>query len=234
MIRDVVRFWTPNGFVKKRRIEKPVPAPVILPQFTLPQRSLAELFPQIASVNFTLPISRITNAPDSDLPLVELLTMMTVCQGIKPKRIFEIGTYTGATTLALADCTPADAEIYTIDLPPQDAAAETKIGSAFRNTVFANKIHQLWGDSKKFDFTPYAKQFDLVFVDAAHDYESVKSDTETALQLVCPGGTIVWDDYFWMPDHPHCQGVTRCVDEFAETRTCYRIQNTRLAIHQTS
>jgi hypothetical protein len=35
---------------------------------------------------------------------------------------------------------------------------------------------------------------DLVFVDGAHDYETVKKDTETAFSLVSENGCILWDD----------------------------------------
>jgi len=37
--------------------------------------------------------------------------------------------------------------------------------------------------------------FDLVYLDAAHDYEAVKTDAELAVQMVAPSGVLVFDDY---------------------------------------
>ena len=36
------------------------------------------------------------------LPMLKLVTIGGLCQHLKPKRIFEIGTYTGSTTLIMA------------------------------------------------------------------------------------------------------------------------------------
>jgi hypothetical protein len=38
-----------------------------------------------------------------------------------------------------------------------------------------------------------------VYIDASHSYSYVKSDTEAALRMLAPGGTIVWDDYTYYP-----------------------------------
>ena len=40
----------------------------------------------------------------------------------------------------------------------------------------------------EFDFSPYERSIDLVFVDAAHDYSHRLADSRTALRLVKPGG----------------------------------------------
>ncbi len=42
--------------------------------------------------------------------------------------------------------------------------------------------------------------FDLVYIDAAHDYSSVKKDTELAVRKVSQDGTVVFNDYI-MYDH---------------------------------
>ena len=55
------------------------------------------------------------------------------------------------------------------------------------------------GDSLEYDFAPYAGQADVVLVDGGHEYVNGLADTRTALQLVKPGGVILWDDFkpFW-------------------------------------
>ena len=69
------------------------------------------------------------------------------------------------------------------------------------------KIHQLFGDSAKFDFSPYYDSCSLVFVDGSHAYDYAMSDTKEALKMVKKGGVIVWHDYgIW-------EGVTKALEE---------------------
>lgn len=50
---------------------------------------------------------------------------------------------------------------------------------------------------------------DVIYVDAAHEYESVMQDIRTYWKLLKPGGTMMGDDY--CDDWP---GVTTAVDEY--------------------
>lgn len=54
---------------------------------------------------------------------------------------------------------------------------------------------------------------DMVFVDASHDYESVKRDIATARKLLKPGGLLSGHDYsrFW-------PGVMQAVDELVPSK----------------
>lgn len=73
--------------------------------------------------------------------------------------------------------------------------------------MVTNKIHQLFGDSAKFDFSLYYNSCSLVFVDGSHAYEYVLSDTKEAMKMVKKGGVIVWHDYgIW-------EGVTKGLEE---------------------
>src|SRR5206468_2241747 len=49
--------------------------------------------------------------------LLELLVISRVVAERKPARVFELGTFDGRTTLALADNAPEHAIVYTLDLP---------------------------------------------------------------------------------------------------------------------
>jgi predicted O-methyltransferase YrrM len=195
-------------------------------QFTLPQRAVDQLFPGIESVLVTTSVSELYRPRDMVLPLPELLTLAGICRYIKPRRIFEIGTYTGSSTLVMAINTPHDTEIFTLDLQ-----ASEQIGSAFRNTTYSSKIHQLYGNSLTFDYTPYQQSMDLVLVDANHSYECVRSDTEKAFALLRPGGVIVWDDYRWLECHSECVGVTRFLNKFQARRPLSSLSGTRFAIY---
>ncbi len=125
--------------------------------------------------------------------LLETYLLMAVGKIVRPKRIFEIGTYTGQTTRNLSRNFP-EAEIFTLDLDPFHA----EIPAASYPSVTRMQAH-----SMQFDFTPWYGTCGLVFVDGGHDYATVKADTETALKLLLaphssvPFGpsAIVWHDY---------------------------------------
>jgi Methyltransferase domain len=88
------------------------------------------------------------------------------------------------------------------------------------------RIHRLLGDSATFDFSPYARNIDLFFIDGAHTYEYVKNDTLKALECCHPGSVIAWHDYGRMG----INGVTRWLHEFVRSHfPVYRVPNGSLA-----
>ena len=144
-----------------------------------------------------------------NVSLTELTVIAAICARRKPATIFEIGTCDGRTTLNLADNSPPLTRTYTLDLPASQIGATAHAlapgeeafvpkgasGSRFRDSPHAARITQLYGDSATFDFSPYRGEIDLVFVDASHAYEYALADSRTALELVRPGGFILWHDY---------------------------------------
>lgn len=177
---------------------------------------LLDAYPELAdsSVAMGEVIYRLFN-----LDPTERFCLAGLAQLKKPKTIFEFGTYDGTTTLLLARAAP-DAQVITLDLPPeiikswpwleQQVSLAGGIGGKFLNQQEKSRIKQLFGDSRRYDFQPYSGSIDLVLIDAAHEYESVLSDSESALKMLTPQGIIVWDDYA-----PQWPGVIRAVDEIA-------------------
>jgi predicted O-methyltransferase YrrM len=156
---------------------------------------------------------------------VDLVAMCMLCQMLRPKVVFEIGTYHGAGALHWAMNAP-EANIYTLDLPPNQqpqlkttSMDQYHIGErylddshmAFSGRREASRIHRLTGDSLLFDYSPYLKSVDLFFVDGAHSYEYVSADTENAFKCCRPGGVIVWHDY----GRVGVNGVSRRLEELA-------------------
>lgn len=136
----------------------------------------------------------------------------------RPQRLFEFGTFRGQTTLNLARCAPPDAHVFTLDLPPESIGAlpyardqgyvEVAKGEAFQGKTAGTKITQLLGDSATFDFTPYARSIDFIFVDACHSYEACMADSLSALAMIREGGVIFWHDY-----QPHWSGVMAALED---------------------
>ena len=180
-----------------------------------PFRSLFERFPELE--HRAIDVGRVTYRRSNMDPL-EQYCISAVVEMTRPDRIFEIGTFDGATTHVLARSAP-EAEVLTLDLPPESAvlasvaqeathAGAGEVGSRFRDTPEASRITQLLGDSTTFDYTPWEGAVDLVLVDAGHEYENARADSQAALRLLRPGGVILWDDY-----EPGWPGVVRAVDE---------------------
>lgn len=134
------------------------------------------------------------------------------------RRIFEFGTYDGATTAHLSASAP-DVEIWTLDLPDDQGFLHTqaersgelpkRTGFRYRDSPHARRIKQLYGDSRQYDFSPWANSMDLVVIDGGHSYETVRSDSANALKMLAPHGIIVWDDY-----SPVWPDVVKAVDDF--------------------
>lgn len=144
-----------------------------------------------------------------ELALQELAILVGLVRERGARHVFEIGTFDGRTTLNIHLNAP-DATIHTIDLPGgNDLAPDGKRpGSLIRDLAAQGAIHQLWGDSTTFDFSPWFGTQDLVFVDAGHGYTNAAADSLTALRLVeGREAVILWHDYGSWP------GVTQAVDE---------------------
>jgi predicted O-methyltransferase YrrM len=178
-------------------------------------------------------------ANDGNVALVELLVLSRLVRELRPKSIFEIGTFDGRTTLALASNAGDDALVYTLDLPAATPTAlsierserafvdKPASGARFRGTEAERKITQLFGDSATFDFSAYRAE--LVFVDASHAYEYVLNDSNRALGMLGTApGAIVWHDYGEWP------GVTRALDQLASSDSRFGdlkwVEGTTLAI----
>lgn len=116
---------------------------------------------------------------------------------------FEIGTFTGITTLELARA--ALGTVWTLDLPEgmqtRWELSDYDRGFLGRGKVkFPPNVVQLWGDSATFDFGPYRGRCGLVFVDGAHSVEYSRNDLKAALgmrvlrqaQEATEGGVVIW------------------------------------------
>jgi SAM-dependent methyltransferase len=81
---------------------------------------------------------------------------------INPKRILEVGTFTGYATLCLAEGLQENGIIYTIDI---NVELEDMVRANFKKSEFDAKINYQIGDAKQIIPT-INETFDLVFIDA--------------------------------------------------------------------
>jgi caffeoyl-CoA O-methyltransferase len=107
---------------------------------------------------------------------------------IQPRRILEIGTFTGYSALALAKGLTTDGKLYTIELREQDAATAR---GYFNRSAHSQQIELLTGDARQ--IIPCLNEtWDLVFIDA--DKTGYIDYYELILPFVRANGVIIADN----------------------------------------
>jgi predicted O-methyltransferase YrrM len=205
------------------------------------------------------PVSMKINVPSSGIGSVTLLeaaTLVSLIKLVRPRKIFEFGTFLGYSTALLVENSADDCGVYSIDLgdshvstKPLEAFAEEDLrrdgdindeylrgaqgaaGPRYTTALSpANmaRLHLIQQDSRQFDPSAHglAGSVDLVFVDGGHDTETVAIDTANARTMIGDSGVIVWHD-FASTIH---SDVTTFVDDLASREVVVCVQNTMLAI----
>jgi hypothetical protein len=193
-----------------------------------------------------------TQAPAVQMPPVNLLYGNTIgdikpywYMGVlaaakRPKTVFEIGTYLGASALTFALNTDSDCQIFTVDLPDSTAVdtlsggdkrlvekAMSNVGAAFKNHPLSFRIRQIRADSAAMKVSDFLndRSVDLFYIDGGHSYQCVSRDTETAFSCLAADGLLVWDDYNWIfPD------LRSFLQRLAQTRPLVRIEDTQYVV----
>jgi hypothetical protein len=177
--------------------------------------------------------------------LADMVTLAMLCQAVRPRRVFEIGTFLGYTALLFAANAPEDAHVFTLDLPPNARSGDSSLRppkvtaldhkliresrtrpACFQGHRAEEKITPLFGDSAEFNFSPYARAVDLFFIDGAHSYAYVRSDTLKALTCCHPGSLLAWHDY---GRAGLSRGVSRCLEEMARDHEIYSVPGSSVA-----
>ncbi len=110
---------------------------------------------------------------------------------VKPKKILEIGTYTGYSALCLAEGLDANGIIFTID---KNEELEDLQNKYFEKSGFRNQIQQFSGNA--LDIIPTIQEtFDLVFMDA--DKSNYPNYFELIIDQMNSGGIILSDNVLW-------------------------------------
>lgn len=155
----------------------------------------------------------------------EALALYRSCKRLPNKaKILEIGSFQGGSTLAIGHAIAGtDIELYCLDpwsnyLNQEDFATfeRSKVSDDFRiinnfirNTAFIGEnLRMLRGKSSAFAGLLEGKGFDFIFIDGAHDYDSVRFDIKVAFSAIRPGGFVCGHDY-----HSDGHGVIRAVNE---------------------
>lgn len=159
-----------------------------------------------------------------DTPLLDMLFLLNLAKGRKVKRILEVGTYRARTTCAFHLNCP-DATIISYDIQVLD--------SPYRRSLLNNPNIEL----RHAPFVEAAAtlrqepQFDLIFVDGSHRVDDVIADSRLALEVLAPGGIVVWHDY--RPNDYYNNGlrVPEGLEVIRQTVPVFAVAHTTCAVH---
>jgi predicted O-methyltransferase YrrM len=158
----------------------------------------------------------------------------TLVEGMRPKLILEVGSWKGGSAIGMGKMCKEmglDAEIicidtwlgspglYTREADPYYASLNHRFGyPSLYYTFLTNVVRAGLQDIiTPFPLTShlaadvlakFGAKADIVYIDAAHDYDSVKLDLAKFWPLLSDEGVLLGDDYKWA-------GVTAAANEFA-------------------
>lgn len=144
---------------------------------------------------------------------------------IRPRRILEIGTFTGYSALCLAEGLSEDGELLTIEIFDEN---EDLIRENFSDSPLSDKLHLLLGDAIEIMPGLESESFDLIFIDADKRY--YPQYYELGKRLLRPGGYIIadntlWDGHVTDPERtdPQTLGVKNFNDLVADDRVMKKV-----------
>lgn len=118
--------------------------------------------------------------------LLEFLVKMS-----QPKRILEIGTYTGYSAICMASALPKEGHLHTIDI---NIELETIAKKYFKLSELEDKISFHSGDAMKI-IPELDTEFDFVFIDA--DKSNYINYYNLLIDKVPSGAWIIADNVLW-------------------------------------
>lgn len=108
-----------------------------------------------------------------------------------PRKVLEIGTYTGYSTLCFAEGLAKDGTIDTFEINEELQVIQDKY---FKMAGVHDRINRYFGDAME-NLGKVSGPYDLAFIDA--DKENYGAYYEKVVSLMRPGGLILIDNVLW-------------------------------------
>ena len=116
-------------------------------------------------------------------------------------------------------------EIYFKFIKKQDPYSLEAVKDLLKK--FEKNIHLITGNSNKILKKIDMSKIDYVFLDGGHDYDTVKNDLNSCIEVINKNGTVLCDDY----NLSYAPGVKKAIDEFVKNNNlkCEILHNSRFA-----
>lgn len=137
--------------------------------------------------------------------------MAMLSKMMAPKRILEVGTFTGYSTMCLAEGLPEDGHLHTIEIDPELADFPKRY---WDRAGLEGKITHHIGDALQI-LPSIDETFDLAFLDG--DKKEYKQYLELILPKLRTGGILFTDNVLWkgkVVDTSETDGTTQAIRSF--------------------
>jgi caffeoyl-CoA O-methyltransferase len=164
---------------------------------------------EIISYNETLGDIKRMQIAVSQCHFLELITKIS-----NAKKILEIGTFTGLSTLSMALGLPNDGNLITLD---KNIETNLKAQSFFKKANQDKKIKTIVKPALETleEFTNDNLIFDIIFIDA--DKNNYKNYYNKVIQMTKQGGLIIIDNVLWhgeVADEKNNEKFTKIIRDF--------------------
>ena len=218
-LRDIIKTFLPNRW-KKEPIWENLCHYYGRNRLFLPKISVETLFPGFNEIPVKFSLSPLG---DWSANLNDQMALAKLASLLSPQAVLEVGSFRGYTARLLAENTPSETTIHTVDINPEH-------GEAYLNTPLERKIKRHIGSLDSCSLKDL--KFDFIFLDADHKKEAVKADTKILLSLLAEQGVLLWHDYAdwgWISGY---NGVPEALSELSPKIPIVAIPGTALAIHR--
>jgi len=151
--------------------------------------------------------------------------LFCLCVAMRPRKMLEIGTNVGHSTIFLVGALEASQEcnaddydsrpvLTTVDIvdvnndsaaPWRCAGLNRSPAETLRELSLENFVHFHTGDANRF-FAGNRAVYDLIFIDGEHSYAAALNDIGHALACIAPRGIIILHDYYGPGNLPFREG----------------------------
>jgi caffeoyl-CoA O-methyltransferase len=129
-----------------------------------------------------------TDVPEMMIGAIEGALLAMLVAMVRPRRILEIGTFTGYSALSMAEAMPADCRLVTLESDPRHVALARR---HIARSPYADRIEVCEGPAVE-TLTELAGPFELVFIDA--DKPSYIQLLDAVVPLLDERGVIAVDN----------------------------------------